>query len=167
VQIQTNGVLLDERAWGELGLEGLVESVWVSIDAATPATYAVVRRGGDFARLLSNLVFLAWLRESGRLPLLRLDFVVQALNFREMPAAAELARALGADGIYFQMIRNWGTYSVAEFREHYIGSPDHPAYSEFLAVLRHPSLDWPGVDFSNVRRLRDLALATQPATAAA
>jgi MoaA/NifB/PqqE/SkfB family radical SAM enzyme len=167
VQIQTNGVLLDERAWGELGLEGLVESVWVSIDAATPATYAVVRRGGDFARLLSNLVFLAWLRESGRLPLLRLDFVVQALNFREMPAAAELARALGADGIYFQMIRNWGTYSVAEFREHYIGSPDHPAYFEFLAVLRHPSLDWPGVDFSNVRRLRDLALATQPATAAA
>lgn len=159
VQIQTNGVLPDERAWDELGLEGLVESVWVSIDAATPTTYAVVRRGGDFARLLSNLVFLAWLRETARLPLLRLDFVVQALNFREMPAAAELARALGADGIYFQMIRNWGTYSVAQFREHYIGSPDHPAYPEFLDVLRHPSLDWPGADFSNLRRLRELALA--------
>ena len=159
VQIQTNGVLLDQRAWEELGLLGLVESVWVSIDAAKAESYAVVRRGGDFARLLSNLVFLGWLRESGRLPLLRLDFVVQALNFREMPAAAELARAVRADGIYFQMIRNWGTYSVAEFRRHYIGSPDHPDYGAFLEVLRHPSLDWPGVDFSNLRRLRELALA--------
>lgn len=169
IQIQTNGLLLDERAWHELGLYGLVESVWVSIDAAMPETYAAVRRGGDFARLLGNLVFLGWLRETGRLPLLRLDFVVQSLNFREMPAAVELARAFRCDAVYFQMIRNWGTYSVATFREHYIGSPDHPAYAEFQEILRHPSLDWPGVDFSNIRRLRELALrgaAARPLAAA-
>lgn len=157
VQLQTNGVLLTPRAWQELGLDGLVEEVWVSIDAATPTTYDIVRRGGDFARLLANLAFLGRLRQEGRFAELRLDFVVQALNFREMPAAVELARATGCNGVYFQMIRNWGTFSTEEFARHFIGSPDHPDYAEFLAVLRHPNLALPWVNLSNMRRLHDRA----------
>jgi MoaA/NifB/PqqE/SkfB family radical SAM enzyme len=159
VQLQTNGLLLDRRAWQELGLDGLVESVWVSIDAGRPETYAVVRRGGSFDKLLQNLGFLTVLRRQDRIRRLRLDFVVQALNFREMPEAVEIARAFGFDGIYFQMIRNWGTFTVAEFDRHFIGSPDHPDYGEFLDVLRHPNLTWAGVNWSNLRRLYERANA--------
>ena len=97
VQLQTNGVLLDRRAWQELGLDGLVESVWVSIDAARPETYAIVRRGGSFGRLLQNFGFLGALRRQGQIRRLRLDFVVQARNFREMPDAVAIARAFGFD----------------------------------------------------------------------
>ena len=138
MQLQTNGVLLDRRAWQELGLDGLVESVWVSIDAARPETYAIVRRGGSFGKLLQNFGFLGALRREGHIRHLRLDFVVQARNFREMPDAVDIARAFGFDRIHFQMIRNWGTFTVAEFDRHFIGSPDHPDYGEFLEVLRHP-----------------------------
>jgi MoaA/NifB/PqqE/SkfB family radical SAM enzyme len=159
VQLQTNGLLLDRRAWKELELDGLVESVWVSIDAARPETYAVVRRGGSFGKLLQNFGFLAALRRQGQIRQLRLDFVVQALNFREMPEAVDIARAFGFDAIYFQMIRNWGTFTVAEFDRHFIGSPDHPDYSEFLEVLRHPNLPWAGVNWSNLRRLHERAKA--------
>ncbi|HZD54524.1 MAG TPA: SPASM domain-containing protein [Woeseiaceae bacterium] len=161
VQLQTNGLLLDQRAWEELGLDGLVESVWVSIDAARPETYAVVRRGGSFDRLLENFAFLGALRRQGRIRRLRLDFVVQALNFREMPEVVEIARAFGFDAIYFQMIRNWGTFTLAEFDGHLIGSPDHPSYGEFLEVLRHPNLTWAGIDWSNLRRLYERAKAEQ------
>ncbi len=161
VQLQTNGVLLDRRAWQELGLDGLVESVWVSIDAARPETYAIVRRGGSFGKLLQNFEFLGALRRQGHIRHLRLDFVVQALNFREMPEAVDIARAFGFDRIHFQMIRNWGTFTVAEFDRHFIGSPDHPDYGEFLEVLRHPNLAWAGVDWSNVRQLYERAKAEQ------
>jgi MoaA/NifB/PqqE/SkfB family radical SAM enzyme len=157
VQIQTNGMLLDRRAWEELELDGLVESVWVSIDAARPETYAVVRRGGSFGRLMRGFAFLRTLRQQGRIRRLRLDFVVQALNFREMPEAVEIARTFGFDAIYFQMIRNWGTFTVAEFDRHFIGSPDHPDYGEFLEVLRHPNLTWSGVNWSNLRRFYEQA----------
>jgi MoaA/NifB/PqqE/SkfB family radical SAM enzyme len=157
VQLQTNGLLFDRRAWEELELDGLVESVWVSIDAARPETYVVVRRDGSFGKLLQNFAFLGALRRQGRIRQLRLDFVVQALNFREMPEAVDIARAFGFDGIYFQMIRNWGTFTVAEFDRHFIGAPDHPDYGEFLEVLRHPNLTWTGVNWSNLRRLYERA----------
>jgi hypothetical protein len=79
---------------------------------------------------------------------------VQSLNYQEMPSAAELARTLGADGIHFHMIRNWGTFSPQQFREHLIGSPDHPEHQAFLDVLRDPALDWAGVDWSDLTPLR-------------
>lgn len=165
LMLQTNGVLFDRKAWDELELEGLVHGALVSIDAACRTTYDVTRRGGSFDRLLENLAFIGELRRTGQIRHFRLDFVVQALNFREMPAAIELARAFGCDVMHFQMIRNWGTFSLSEYQQHFIGSPDHPAYAEFLQVLRHPNLALPMVELSTVRRLHEYALR-RPAEAA-
>lgn len=111
VDLQTNGLLLTPRLWGALNLEGRVDQLLVSADAARPETYAVLRRGGDFAVLGRNLAFFAALRREGRIGRLRLDFVVQAANFEEMPAFVAWARALGCDGVKFQRIRNWGAYA--------------------------------------------------------
>jgi molybdenum cofactor biosynthesis enzyme MoaA len=160
LQLQTNGSLCDERAWDELDLEGRVDALWVSIDASTADTYAVIRRFGQWERLRENLEFMSRLRARGGVREWRLDFVVQALNYREMPAATELARELGADGIHFHMIRNWGTFSPQAFREHLIASPDHAEHGVFLETLRHPALDWPNVDWSDLTPLRNrLAIA--------
>ncbi|WP_051328858.1 radical SAM protein [Geminicoccus roseus] len=158
LQLQTNGLLCDERAWQELDLEGRVEALWVSIDAAEADTYAVIRKHGDWQRLRENLDFMAVLKRRGGVKDWRLDFVVQARNYREMPAAADLARALGADGIHFHMIRNWGTFTPQAFREHLIAAPDHAEHQAFLAVLRDPALAWAGVDWSDLTPLRQRAL---------
>jgi MoaA/NifB/PqqE/SkfB family radical SAM enzyme len=166
VILQTNGLLFDARAWAELELDGLVRDVWLSIDAATAGTYEVLRRGGKFERLLTNLGFVAGLRRAGRIGGLRLDFVVQRRNFREMPAAVELGRAFGVDRVHFQMIRNWGTFTPAEFQAEYVGAPDHPEYEDLLAVLRHPSLRPPFVDLSTLGSLYERA-ARLPAVEAA
>ncbi|MDX6750087.1 radical SAM protein (plasmid) [Geminicoccaceae bacterium 1502E] len=159
LQLQTNGLLCDERAWSELDLEGRVDALWVSIDAARPATYAVVRKHGDWHRLRQNLDFMAALRARGGVKEWRLDFVVQALNYEEMPAAARLARSLGADGIHFHMIRNWGTFTPRAFEEHLIAAPDHPEHARFLETLRDPALAWTGVDWSDLTPLRHQAMA--------
>src|SRR5579872_3157736 len=85
VNLQTNGMLFDEKAWEDLQLEGRVDEVIISVDASSESTYRVVRKGGDFGRLLKNLRFVASLRAQKRIRLLRLDFVVQWRNFRDMP----------------------------------------------------------------------------------
>lgn len=150
IQIQTNGVLMDEKAWTDLRLDGHVSTVWVSVDAARQDTYEVVRRGGSFDRLCRNLDFLGGLRAERRIDLLRLDFVVQALNFREMPEFVEWARSIGADGVHFLMLRNWGTFTPEDYRRHNIGSPNHPEHPAFQAILKDPRLSSPFVDLGNV-----------------
>ena len=72
----------------------------MSIDAARPDTYAVVRRVGSFERVMQSFAFLGALRREGQIRLLRLGFVVQALNFREMPGVVQIARAFGFDASY-------------------------------------------------------------------
>lgn len=149
IDLQTNGLLL-ERSWEPLGLagSGRVDTVLVSTDAATPETYRVVRRGGEYDDLLRNLEYLSELRASGEVRYVRVDFVVQALNFREMPAAARLSNDLGFDRIKFQMLRSWNTWSPEEFSRQHVGHPTHPEYQDLLAVLRDPILHGPKVAYS-------------------
>lgn len=147
LEIQTNGVLFDESAWRELDLAGRLGLVAISLDAAKEGTYAIVRRGGSFRRLYENLGFLAGRRKAGEISHMRLDFVVQALNFPEMPEMLSIADCYGFDRIKFQMIRNWNTYSPTEFAEHDIGSRYHPRYGEFLEILRNPVLQSERIEF--------------------
>jgi MoaA/NifB/PqqE/SkfB family radical SAM enzyme len=146
IDLQTNGLLM-ASSWKELELDGLVDRVYVSIDATRASTYSVVRRGGDFERLLDNLEFAAQKRREGQINYVRLDFVVQTLNFREMPEAVELVERFGFDGLKFQMIRSWNTYSLEAFAWHNIGSPDHPQFGELLEVLKDPRLRAGFVEF--------------------
>jgi MoaA/NifB/PqqE/SkfB family radical SAM enzyme len=146
VDLQTNGLLM-ASSWEELELDGLVDRLYVSIDATRTATYRVVRRGGNFERLLDNLAFAAQKRRDGQISFVRLDFVVQTLNFREMPEAVELVERFGFDGIKFQMIRSWNTYSPEAFAWHNIGSPDHPQFGELLEVLKDPRLQAGFIEF--------------------
>jgi pyruvate-formate lyase-activating enzyme len=140
IDLHTNGQLWDERAWRDLGLAGRVRNAHISIDAAEADTYAFVRRGGAFARLLKNLEFVRDLRRSGELAQLEFSMVVQSRNFREMPAFIELGAKYAADTIFFQMIRKRDIFSGDEHKDAFIGDPDHPDYQEFVDVLQLPAL---------------------------
>lgn len=146
LDLQTNGLLLTPRLWEALGLEGRVDQLLVSADAARPETYAQVR-GGRFETLLENLGFFARLRREGRIASLRLDFVVQATNHAEMQEFVDLARSFDCDGVKFQMIRSWGTWSAREFRRHDISDPGHPEHGAFLRELAGLRAAEPFVEF--------------------
>ncbi|WP_291315037.1 radical SAM protein [Desulfuromonas sp.] len=131
IELHTNGLLWDAAMWRSMeAVHPYVRAAEISVDAATSETYAAIRKGGDFPRLLRNLSYVA------SLPLdLKLSFVVQADNFREMPAFAELARRFGA-AVYFSRLVNWGTFSREEFGRRAVHRLGHPEHGEFLAVLR-------------------------------
>lgn len=98
----TNGILLSRA------LPQAVRTQWlrVSVDAATPRTYGVVRptlggaNGRTFLQVAKNLEAAVKLRDSLKLPCtIGFGFVVQKENWRELYAAVMLARELGVDNI--------------------------------------------------------------------
>lgn len=151
LQLHTNGLLLDEATWNRLDLWGHVDSIWISVDAARPETYSVVRRGGQFDRLMNNLHFLGAMRRAGAFPKLRLDFVVQRQNFREVADFISLAQHVGANGVYLLRLRNWGTFTPAEFAAHNVCDPDHPDFPELLVHLADQRLRIPFVELGSLQ----------------
>ena len=159
ISLQTNGVLLTERSWIRMqNIHDNIQTIIVSFDAATQQTYEQTRRGGNWDRLLENTARLGELRQSGELRLLRLDFVVQKANYREMPDFVRLGRELNADSVMFSMILDWSTWPPATFREQCIWRQDHPEFEQFLAELRDPVFDDPFADLGNISEYRTLAL---------
>jgi MoaA/NifB/PqqE/SkfB family radical SAM enzyme len=156
IQLSTNGLLLNRAMWESI-CHPAVDWIDVSVDAATPETYAQ-NRGGDFARLLDNLAFIGELRARGKLRLFQLHYVVQANNYREMRAFVELGLALGCDRICFKQLVNWGTYSTAEFGRRAVQRSGHPEHEEFLAQLRDPLLAHPRVYMHDLSRLKETAV---------
>jgi len=151
----SNGQLLNERAFRDLDLYGRVQGIEISMDAARPETYRIVRRGGDFQRLLSNLAFLDDLRSSSAERFrFGLRFVVSNMNFREMPEFVQLGRKFHVDVIYFYMIRNWGHCSRIEFERLNVANPCHPEHQDFLRVLESPQLSDPIVHCGDVAAYR-------------
>jgi hypothetical protein len=69
-----------------------------------------------------------------------LVFVVQALNYRELPGAVEIADRLGFDGFTLLPLTNWGTYTVEDYMSRDVCNPQHPAHQDFISVLNGPEL---------------------------
>jgi MoaA/NifB/PqqE/SkfB family radical SAM enzyme len=142
-----------------------IATVLISFDAATPETYVITRRGGNWQWLLDNTARLGELRKTGELNLLRLDFVVQRANYREMPAFVALAKSLGADQVAFSMVLDWGTWSIAEYEKQCIWKRDHPEFGAFISVLEDPVFDDPFVGLGNLTEYRQMARQGLHATA--
>ena len=137
----TNGLLLTaKRLLDILECGKPVRGIEVSVDAATEATYNLNRRGGDWATLLENLECLA----TTKIPL-RLNFVVQANNFAEMPQFVELAKRFGASYVRFDALTDWGAFSLDEMTCRGVHVPGHPQHGQLLQVLADPVLRDPCV----------------------
>jgi MoaA/NifB/PqqE/SkfB family radical SAM enzyme len=92
VELISNGILLDEKMTGLLAAAGL-DRLWVSIDGASPASYADVRLGDHLPEIVANLKRLNAMRNK---PQLGISFVAMKRNIADLPAVIDLARRLGA-----------------------------------------------------------------------
>ncbi|MDH3402007.1 MAG: radical SAM protein [Acidobacteriota bacterium] len=136
IRIMTNGLLFTPRMWERLaGIRDCIKEVVISIDAATPETYEIVRKGGSFAVVLENLRFLGKLYRDGRLAGLSITFVVQRVNYREMRPFAELGASIPC-GVTFIKMMNPGHIPLGEF----VHDPAHPEHADLLETLKDPIL---------------------------
>lgn len=160
INLQTNGVLLTPKTWERMHkIHKNINTILISFDAATEATYNITRRGGNWSWLLKNTERLGELRKTDEVNFLRLDFVVQQANYKEMPAFVEIAKSLNADRVSFAMVLDWGTWSRKEYIKQCIWEPDHEEFNDFLKVLENPVFDDPKVFLGNLTEYRKLALS--------
>lgn len=152
IHLHTNGQLWTPAMWSRIPrpVRQRVRSAEISIDAASPKTYALNRPPGSFPRLLENLEFIAGLRRRGPLAYLKLSMVVQRNNFREMPEFARLGERYGADVVLFTKLVNWGTFRHAEYRRRAVHLPQHPEHEDFQEVLEDDVLRHPRVSLGNL-----------------
>ena len=98
VELITNGILLDEQTLAWMMACGL-KRLWVSIDGATPESYADVRLGDALPLVINNLNRLQALRalSGARAPKLGIAFVAMRRNIADLPEVIRLGKRLGAD----------------------------------------------------------------------
>lgn len=92
VDLISNGILFDEVMADRLAAAGL-DRLWVSIDGASPASYADVRLGDHLPEIIANLE--RRLARS-RKPELGISFVAMRRNIADLPSVLDLAVKLGA-----------------------------------------------------------------------
>lgn len=145
-QIMTNGMLFTPRQWEAFPpLHGRIAILKISTDAATGPTHEKLRRGARWPVMLENMRFAGDLVAQGLIEHFEIVFTVQQDNYREMGDAVDMAKQMGATGIYFARITNWGTFTDAEYAEKAVFLPAHREHAEFLAAMQDPRLRDPMV----------------------
>lgn len=104
VSVSTNGHFLDSDERAEAVVRSGLDHLIVSLDGATPQTYQMYRRGGDFDKVVAGIRTLLGVREKmgAGLPLVDLRFIPMRQNEHEIPAIRKLASDLCVDILSFK-----------------------------------------------------------------
>jgi len=104
VTLSTNGHFLNSLEQVESIVHSGLNHLTVSLDGATPETYKVYRRGGDFNKVISGIRTLCDIRNKiGFIsPQIELQFIPTRYNEHEIPLIRELASNLGVDILSFK-----------------------------------------------------------------
>ncbi|HET8644658.1 MAG TPA: hypothetical protein VFO85_04165, partial [Vicinamibacteria bacterium] len=104
LELTTNGQILTDANIAKL--LGRNVHLYISLDAATPETYAKLRNP-TFTRLLDNVRRLVQAKGGrGRLPLVYLVFMPMKANAHEVDAFVDLAAGLGADRLVLRPLND-------------------------------------------------------------
>ena len=97
VEMITNGTILTEKKSQQLIDSGL-DVLWVSIDGASPETYADVRMGAELPLILENLRRLFKMRKGGHFPKpeIGVAFVAMKRNINDLPKIIKMGHTFGA-----------------------------------------------------------------------
>jgi MoaA/NifB/PqqE/SkfB family radical SAM enzyme len=150
VELITNGTLLTEAIARQL-IAARLDALWVSIDGATPESYADVRLGAALPEVIANLAYFREARGTQPWQLPRpeigLVFVAMKRNLPDLPAVLRLGHQLGVSRF---MVSNVLPYT-AEMRAEVL-------YSRALTDIAYlpspwlPTLSLPKMDLDDTAR---------------
>ena len=144
LSIQTNGLLAPDR-WHRLGrMQDRVSSITVTMDAARPATYERLRRGGKWADILGAM---QWLQNKKTENGMKFNnrMVVQRDNYQEMLEFYELSQAFNVDTVeYCRLLDFGGVMGPGGFKNGDVFDHTHPEFElakqELLKIAHLPNI---------------------------
>lgn len=106
VTLTTNGTIMNEKRTRRL-LDSGVHMIDISIDAATPETYARVRVKGDLEVTRANVLnLLTWIRQSGSPTKVVVSFIEQPQNSHEVATFQTFWKDQGADFVVIRRLHS-------------------------------------------------------------
>jgi radical SAM protein with 4Fe4S-binding SPASM domain len=107
IMFHTNGLLINDEIIDTL-IKYKVESITISIDAATKNTYELLR-GGSFNILINNLIRLNTRKEhlKSKYPLVEFKYILMKSNINDLDHLIDLAKICGIYKIIFQHLIEW------------------------------------------------------------
>lgn len=148
VEMITNGTILTEKKSQQLIDSGL-DVLWVSIDGATPETYADVRMGAELPDIIKNLKRFTKMRPANHFPKpeIGIAFVAMKRNIADLPEVIKLGKSLKAK--YFSVSNVQSATAEMQDDRLYMQTMNNIAY---LQAPHLPSLSLPKMDFDETTR---------------
>jgi MoaA/NifB/PqqE/SkfB family radical SAM enzyme len=147
-ELITNGMLLNASMARELIDAGL-DLLWVSIDGASPESYADVRLGAELEHVVANVARFSKLRKVSHHPRpeLGIAFVAMKRNIADLPAVLQLGLKLGAR--HFSVSNVLPVTPELQAEVLYARARNDLAYINSASV---PHLSLPKMDFNELTR---------------
>lgn len=145
IHIHTNGNLWTEQFWGKLHkVHHLIKTCEISMDAACKSTYDIVRKGGDWDKLMENLKFIVTLPQMNEF---HFSMVVSDDNYKEMLDFYNLINNIFMEyapkanwTIFYNKLTDWGTFTPEVYKKKAVFEEDHELFSDFqfqLGRIKH------------------------------
>ena len=140
IHLHTNANLWTKQFWLKLHkVHHLVKSCEISIDAATKKTYDIVRRGGDWDKLIENLKFIVTIPS---IQTFNFSMVVSDDNYKEMLLFHQLLESIFTTyapkanwHIFYNRLTDWGTFSAETLASKQVFNKDNPLFEDFCTEL--------------------------------
>ena len=120
-------------------LRAKVKKIYISADGATPESYAIYRRGGDWKKVMDNIRMLVAKRREMKADFTRVIWLFHVFrhNEHEVPVAQKLAAELGVE-LQLNKARTDMGKEIFETAEQALERDGHwlPESSEYLAFVR-------------------------------
>lgn len=145
VELITNGTILTEKKSRELIDAGL-DVLWVSLDGATPESFADVRMGAELPVILENLRRLSKMRKGGHFPKpeIGVAFVAMKRNINDLPRIIKMGHTFGAK--YYSVSNVQPVTEDMQSERLYLRTMRNIAY---LPSPMLPKLSLPKMDFND------------------
>jgi radical SAM protein with 4Fe4S-binding SPASM domain len=142
IKIVTNGTLINKNRELLSTIKHLIytKKLFISLDAATPETYSVVR-GGDWQEVMSGIEFLKSICTDLQLGL---NFCIQKNNWHEIEQFADLAHQLGAVP-YYQKLLDWGHWTIDWWHDNNVFDRKRESFDLSIQMLRSVRARYPGI----------------------
>lgn len=136
LHLHTNAQLFTREIWERIKpTKDHIDILEVSIDGASKKTYEINRRPGKWEVLLQNMQFISELKRQGRIRHLKISFVVQKNNYKEIGAFIKLGKQWSVDEVYFATLADWDTFAKSDYLGRAIHKPTHPEHFLLLEEL--------------------------------
>ena len=145
LQFTTNGtVMTDKTQTRYAALLARTSLLKVSIDAGTEHSYAVTRRGGDWALLWENLrLFHDRVLKVQPHTRWRWNLILQAANYESVPQLIQLALAFQHQPeIALTPVLHWRRWSDEQYWQQAVHVPTHPQHAHYVEVMNSPLVRW-------------------------